>query len=126
MAVDSFGGKSVNFTDLPKVVQDTVLYWVKCDKRCPFTFPNDTTQCYGYYEPDVLCFDDQYTLNREKFGPWIKNRILKRISDGKEYKLTTSMPLPAIIRNDTIIIPDDYNILTVWNPSVKWKIYRLR
>lgn len=126
MKVDNFGGKAVAFTDLPKEVQDTVLYWVENDKWIPFTVPGDTTQQAEYYEPDIICFDDKYTLESEEFGPWVKYKLLTRTSDGKEYKLTRNAPLPVIVRNDTIIIPDEYNILSVWNPAVKWKIYRLR
>lgn len=126
MTVEDFGGKSVSFTDLPKEVQDTVLYWVENDKWITFTVPGDSTQYQEDYYPYIICFDEQYTLKSEEFGPWTKNKLLTRISDGKRYKLARNAPIPVIVRNDTIYIPEEYNILTVWDPSVKWMMYKLR
>ena len=123
--VDNGRGQTVSFMDLPKEVQDTILYWTENDVVTTFTASDDTTLLSMYDKPELLCFDEKYTLERTEFGPWILHKILTRISDGKEYKLTRNAPVPIIVHNDTLIIPDEYNILTVWDPSVKWRIYKL-
>ncbi len=125
MRVDSYGGKPVDFTELPKEVQDTILYWTKSDEWIPYTESNDTTELYEYYEPNIICFDDQYTLRDVTFGPWTWYKLLTRTSDDKEYKLASNAPVPIIVKNDSIIIPDDYCILAVWDPAIKWTIYKL-
>lgn len=33
---------------------------------------------------------------------------------------------PIIIHNGNVIIPDEYNILTVWKPDVTFTVYKLR
>lgn len=121
--VDNGRGQIVSFTDLPQEVQDTVLYWT--ENYAPIFTDSDSLICLGEGMPSVISFDEKYTLTSVPFGPWIKHMLLTRISDGKKYKLKRNAPVPIIVRNDTLIISTDYNILTVWDPSIKWCLYKL-
>lgn len=123
--VDNGRGQIVSFTDLPQEVQDTVLYWTENDIVTSFIASDDSTLLEMTDKPNLICFDKKYTLTSVPFGPWIKHKLLTRISDGKTYKLTRNAPMPIIVRNDTLIIPVDYNILLVWDPSIKWSLYKL-
>lgn len=119
----SIRDSNVSFQDLPKEMQDTILFW-KENHGSYFT-NSDSLISIGEM-PLVISFDDKYSLENEKFGPWVKSRILTRISDGKTYKFPRDTPTPYIIRNDTLVIPTDYNIIVVWNPTAKWRIRKLR
>ncbi len=126
MAVDNFDGSTASFTDLPKEVQDSIIYWTENDIVTVFTDSYDTTQLAIFDKPELICFDEKYKLENDKVGPWIKNRVLTRISDGKEYKLMRNAPTPILVRNDSIIIPNDYNILDVFDSTLTFKVYKLR
>lgn len=123
--VDNGRGQIVSFTDLPQEVQDTVLYWSENDVVTSFIASDDSTLLEMTDKPNLICFDEKYTLTSVPFEPWIKHMLLTRISDGKKYKLKRNAPVPIIVRNDTLIIPVDYNILLVWDPSIKWSLYKL-
>ena len=115
---------TVSFHELPKEVQDTVSYWIENkDKSCRFT-NSDSLIKVGIGTPIVISFDGKYTLENEKFGPWVKYRVLTRISDGKEYRLSRTTDVPLIVRNDTLLIPD--NILYNLNIHTKFRIRKLR
>lgn len=75
--------------------------------------------------PYVICFDEKYKLEDEKFGPWTKYQLLIRISDGKKYKLTRNASVPMIVRNDSLIIPTEYNILPAIDTLTTFKVYKL-
>ncbi len=114
----------LSFHDLPKEVQDTVLYWTK-HQGAYFT-NSDSLVKAGIGTPIVISFDGRYTLENEKFGPWVKYRVLTRISDGKEYRLSRNMDVPLIVRNDTVLIPENDNILYNLNSRTKFRIRKLR
>lgn len=120
----SFKESNVFFHDLPKEIQDTIIYWT--ENRGDYFNNSDSLIQIGEGMPLVISFDDKYSLENEKFGPWVKSRILTRVSDGKTYKFPRNTPTPFIIINDTLVIPTDYNILLVWNPTAKWRIRNLR
>lgn len=124
MAVDDFGGSTVPFAGLPKEMQDTILSLTD-NPGSYFTNCVDSVK-YGDGIPLVISFDEPYTLENVKFGPWVKYRILIRVSDGKEYKLTRNAPTPILVRNDSLLIPTKYNIITVWDSSIPFKVYKLR
>ena len=119
-----FMDSTVSFSDLPKEVQDTVLYWT--ENYSSYFTNSDSLINTGEGTPWVICFDEKYIRKGEKFGPWQKNIILIRVSDGKKYKFSRDTPEPFIVRNDSLFIPTEYNILTVWNQSAKWRIHKLR
>lgn len=126
MAVDSFGGSTVSFTDLPKEVQDSISFWVEHDIVNTFTASYDTTQLAISDKPEVISFDEPYSLKYNEWGPWITSMVLIRNSDGKKFKLAGNAPRPIIIHNGNVIIPDEYNILTIWKPDVTFTVYKLR
>ncbi len=123
MSVDNGGGKTVSFTDLPKEVQDTIMYWA--ENYAPIPTNSDSLISIGEGMPAVISFDGKYTLDCIEFGPWITHNILRRSSDGRKYNLPYNIPYPIIVRNDTLIIPEDYNILIVFDQNVKWSLYKL-
>ena len=105
-------------------MQDTILYWKENQGSY---FPNiDSLIQNGDGMPLVISFDEKYSLENEKFGPWVKSRILTRVSDGKTFKFPRDTPVPFIVRNDTLVIPTDYNILLLWNSTSKWHLHKLR
>lgn len=114
----------LSFHDLPKEVQDTVLYWTK-HQGAYFT-NSDSLIKHGQGTPIVISFDGRYTLENEKFGPWVKCRVLTRISDGKGYRLSKNVDVPLIVRNDTLLIPDNDNILYNLNSRTEFRIRKLR
>lgn len=114
----------LSFHDLPKEVQDTILYWTK-HQGAYFTNSDSLTK-QGQGTPTVISFDGRYTLENEKFGPWVKCRVLTRISDGKEYRLSGNVDVPLIVRNDTLLIPDNDNILYNLNNRTEFRIRKLR
>lgn len=114
----------LSFHDLPKEVQDTVLYWTK-HQGAYFT-NSDSLIKQGQGTPIVISFAGRYTLENEKIGPWVKWRVLTRISDGKEYRLSRNVDEPLIVRNDTLLIPDNDNILYNLNSQTKFRIRKLR
>lgn len=118
-AVDDFGGRTVSFADLPQPVKDSLLYWTEHDLVMAW----DTFQILE--KPEIICFDDKYTLESETFGPWTTKKVLTRESDGRKYNLAYNAPGPIIVRGDSLIIPCDYNILSVWPSSPTFKIYKL-
>lgn len=123
MTVDNGGGKTVSFADLPREVQDTIMYWT--DNYAPILTNSDSLISIGEGMPAVISFDGRYTLDNVKFGPWITHMILRRSSDGRKYDLSYNVPSPIIVRNDTLIIPNDYNILISFDQNVKWSLYKL-
>lgn len=125
MEVDSFGGSTVSFTDLPKEVQDSISFWVEHDMVNTFTASYDTSQLAILDKPEIISFDGSYSLKCNEWGPWVTNKVLTRNSDGKKFKLAGNAPEPIIIHNGNTIIPDEYNILTVWKPNVTFTVYKL-
>ena len=83
------------------------------------------SQLATYDKPEIISFDGSYSLKYNEWGPWITNKVLTRNSDGKKFKLAGNAPEPIIIHNGNIIIPDEYNILTVWKPDVTFTVYKL-
>ena len=124
-AVDNANSSTVSFSELPKAVQDTILYWTQKQADAETYTNSDSLINIGEGIPNVISFDEKYTLESTVFGPWGKCRILTRLSDGKVYKLSRDIPIPIVIRQDSLIVPTDYNILTIWDPLVKWKVYKL-
>lgn len=118
-AVDDSDGRTVSFADLPQPVKDSLLYWTEHD----LVIECDTFSILE--KPEIICFGDKYTLDSETFGPWTTKKVLTRGSDGKKYNLAHNAPVPIIVRGDSLIIPCDYNILTVWPASPTFKIYKL-
>ncbi|MDE6452936.1 MAG: hypothetical protein K2L27_01895 [Muribaculaceae bacterium] len=126
MAIDNCGGTTVSYSDLPQEVQDSIYYWVKHDIVTTFPASFDTTRLTIIDKPHIISFDGPFTLEDRRFGPWTIHQVLTRTSDGKEFVLSHNIPTPVIIRDDILIVPVDYNILTVWNPSAQFTTYRLR
>lgn len=120
----SFRESNISFHDLPKEMKDTILYW-KENQGSFFTNIDSLIQ-NGDGMPLVISFDEKYSLENEKFGPWVKSRILTRVSDGKTFKFPRYPTVPFIIRNDTLVIPTDYNILLLWDSTLKWHLHKLR
>lgn len=124
-AVDNANCSIVSFPELPEAAQDTILYWTERQAEAVTYTSSDSLIDIGEGMPKVISFDEKYTLESKKFGPWVMYCVLTRLSDGKVYKLSRGTPVPIVIRKDSLIVPTDYNILSIWNPQVKWKIYKL-
>ncbi|WP_289630480.1 hypothetical protein [uncultured Phocaeicola sp.] len=106
-SIDYNDGEPVMFSELPKEVQDTLIWW----GEQTIVSLVDTV----VVELDnVICFESDYTFLRSTFGPWITSRGLRRNSDGKEWKFSGNLnvPTPIVTIGDTIYIPSDYNLVT--------------
>lgn len=113
--IDYTDGEPVKFSDLPREVQDTLIWW----EQHPTMSIEDTVVVEL---DDVICFESDYVFLRSTFGPWITYRRLRRNSDGKEWKFSGNLnvPTPIVTIGDTVYIPSEYNILTYIgdNPDV--------
>lgn len=118
-AIDDSGGRTVSFADLPQPVKDSLLYWTEHDR----VMECGTVSILE--KPEIICFDDKYTLESATFGPWTTKKVLTRESDGRKYNLAHNAPIPIIVRGDSLIIPCDYNILSIWPSSPTFKIHKL-
>ena len=101
------------YSDLPKIIQDSLERRVEEDCEVPIEIDDSTTifQHYINYEP--LCIDCSYSLKRNTFGPWITSKTLINNESGVEYKLKYNTPPPIMVyKNIYLFIPQDYNILT--------------
>lgn len=106
-SIDYCDGEKVSFSDLPKEVQDTLIWWEEHT-----TISIEDTVIVEL--DDVICFESDFTFLRSKFGPWITSRGLRRNRDGKEWKFSGNLnvPTPIVTIGDTIYIPTEYNLLT--------------
>lgn len=105
--IDYTDGEPVKFSDLPKEVQDTLIWW---EEHTTISIEDTVVVELG----DVICFDSGYEFLRSKFGPWITSRGLRRNRDGREWKFSGNLnvPTPIVAIGDTIYIPSEYNLLT--------------
>ena len=105
-SIDYTDGEDVFYSDLPKEVQDTLIW------RGEHTIISiDDTVIVEL--PDVICYNSDYSFVYTKFGPWITSRKLKRRTDGKEWKFSGNLnvPTPIVAIGDTIYIPSEYNLV---------------
>lgn len=105
--IDYTDGEPVMFSELPKEVQDTLIWW----GEHTIVSVGDTVVVEL---DDVICFESDYTFLRSTFGPWITSRGLRRNNDGKEWKFSGNLnvPTPIVTIGDTIYIPSGYNLVT--------------
>ena len=106
--IDYTDGERVVYSDLPKEVQDTLVWWGEHT-----TISIEDTVIVEL--PDVICYNSDYSFLYSEFGPWIISRRLKRNTDGKEWKFSGNLnvPRPIVTIGDTIYIPSDYNVVSM-------------
>lgn len=107
-SIDYTEGEDVLYSELPKGVQDTLIWWGEHT-----VMSIDDIVCVEL--PDVICYNSDYSFLYSTFGPWIISRELKRNTDGKVWKFTgnINVPTPIVAIGDTIYIPSDYNIVSM-------------
>lgn len=107
-SIDYNDGEEVFYSDLPKEVQDTLIWW----GEHTIISIEDTVIVEL---PDVICYNSDYSFLYTKFGPWIISRRLKRNTDGKEWSFSGNLnvPRPIVAIGDTIYIPSDYNVVSM-------------
>lgn len=105
--IDYTDGEPVKFSDLPREVQDTLIWW---EEHTTMSIEDTVVVELD----DVICFESDYVFLRSEFGPWITSRGLHRNRDGKEWKFSGNLnvPTPIVTIGDTIYIPSEYNLLT--------------
>ena len=105
-SIDYTEGEKVEYSDLPKEVQDTLTWW----GEHTIISVGDTV---SVELPDVICYESDYSFLYSKFGPWIISRKLKRNTDGKVWKFSgnINIPTPIVTIGDTIYIPAEYNLV---------------
>ena len=105
--IDYTDGEPVKFSDLPREVQDTLIWW---EEHTTMSIEDTVVVELD----DVICFESDYVFLRSEFGPWITSRGLRRNRDGKEWKFSGNLniPTPIVAIGDTIYIPSEYNLLT--------------
>lgn len=106
-SIDYTDGERVVYSDLPKEVQDTLIWWGEHT-----TISIEDTLIVEL--PDIICYNSDYSLLYTKFGPWIISRRLKRNTDEKEWKFSGNLnvPTPIVAIGDTIYIPSEYNLVS--------------
>ena len=107
-SIDYTDGEDIFYSDLPKEVQDTLIWWGEHT-----TISIDDTVIVEL--PDVICYNSDYSFLYTEIGPWIISRRLKRNTDGKEWKFSGNLnvPRPIVTIGDTIYIPSDYNVVSM-------------
>lgn len=105
-SIDYTDGEDIFYSDLPKEVQDTLIWWETIISI------EDTVIVEL---PDVICYNSDYSFIYTEIGPWIISRRLKRNTDGKEWKFSGNLnvPRPIVTIGDTIYIPSDYNVVSM-------------
>lgn len=103
-SIDYTDGEDIFYSDLPKEVQDTLIWWGE-----------HTIDTVIVELPDVICYNSDYSFIYTEIGPWIISRRLKRNTDGKEWKFSGNLnvPRPIVTIGDTIYIPSDYNVVSM-------------
>ncbi|MDE6191381.1 MAG: hypothetical protein K2L31_04505 [Muribaculum sp.] len=107
-SIDYTDGEEVYYYELPKEVQDTLIWW----GEHTIISIGDTVIVEL---PDVICYNSDYSFVYTKLGPWITSRKLKRNTDGKEWKFSGNLnvPTPIVAIGDTIYIPSGYNTVSM-------------
>lgn len=105
-SIDYTDGEEVLYSEFPKEVQDTLIWW----GEHTIISIEDTVIVEL---PDVICYNSDYSFVYTQFGPWITSRKLKRRTDGKEWKFSGNLnvPRPIVAIGDTIYIPSEYNLV---------------
>ena len=104
--IDYTDGTPVKYIELPKDVQDSLVWRGKHDGYISI---EDTV--IVRLKP-VICFDSDYTILNLDVGPWTFAYFLKRNSDGKiwKFKGIYNIPTPMVTIGDTLYVPSEYNI----------------
>ena len=107
-SIDYTDGEDIFYSDLPKEVQDTLIWW----GEHTIISIEDTVIVEL---PDVIYYNSDYSFIYTEIGPWIISRRLKRNTDGKEWKFSGNLnvPRPIVTIGDTIYIPSDYNVVSM-------------
>ena len=107
-SIDYTDGEDIFYSDLPKEVQDTLIWW----GEHTIISIEDTVIVEL---PDVICYNSDYSFIYTEIGPWIISRRLKRNTHGKEWKFSGNLnvPRPIVTIGDTIYIPSDYNVVSM-------------
>lgn len=107
-SIDYTDGEDIFYSDLPKEVQDTLVWW----GEHTIISIEDTVIVEL---PDVICYNSDYSFIYTEIGPWMISRRLKRNTDGKEWKFSGNLnvPRPIVTIGDTIYIPSDYNVVSM-------------
>lgn len=107
-SIDYTDGEDIFYSDLPKEVQDTLIWW----GEHTIISIEDTVIVEL---PDVICYNSDYSFIYTEIGPWIISRRLKRNTDGKEWKFSGNLNVsrPIVTIGDTIYIPSDYNVVSM-------------
>lgn len=107
-SIDYTDGEEVLYSEFPKEVQDTLIWWGEHT-----TISIEDTVFVEL--PDVICYNSDYALLYTNFGPWIISRRLKRNTDGTEWKFSGNLnvPTPIVAIGDTIYIPSNYNVVSM-------------
>lgn len=107
-SIDYTDGEEVLYSEFPKEVQDTLIWW-----GVHTMISIEDTVIVEL--PDVICYNSDYSFLHTEFGPWIISRRLKRNTDGREWKFSGNLnvPIPIVAIGDTIYIPSDYNVVSM-------------
>lgn len=107
-SIDYTDGEDIFYSDLPKEVQDTLIWW----GEHTIISIEDTVIVEL---PDVICYNSDYSFLYTEIGSWIISRRLKRNTDGKEWKFSGNLnvPRPIVTIGDTIYMPSDYNVVSM-------------
>ena len=107
-SIDYTDGEDIFYSDLPKEVQDTLIWW----GEHTIISIEDTVIVEL---PDVICYNSDYSFIYTEIGPGIISRRLKRNTEGKEWKFSGNLnvPRPIVTIGDTIYIPSDYNVVSM-------------
>lgn len=96
---------SIEFHNLPKAVQDTLIRITEIDYDYKVGQPAPPDY------PEVVAFKGEYRLERRTVGPWIMYYMIRNLKTGKSVNLKYPTPTPIIIYDSIMYIPEDMNLI---------------
>lgn len=112
---------SIEFQDLPKAVQDTLIRITEIDYDYKVGQPAPPDY------PEIIAFDGEYSFERKTIGPWIIHYVVRNMKTGEGINIDYPTPTPIIIYDSKMYIPEDMNLIsTELNPSTKFRKYNIK
>jgi hypothetical protein len=108
--INSFDSNEKSFVELPKEVQDTLLFYtnLKIDSTITSDEANHRLEMQAIY---LIDFSKTYKITHKEIGPWVSHIELNDNKNSK-IRIEQGTPFPIIIFNKYIYIPKDYNIFS--------------
>lgn len=96
----------IEFQNLPKVVQDTLIRVTEIDYDYKVGQPAPPDY------PEIVALDGEYSLERKTIGPWIIHYVARNMKTGESVNIDYPTPMPIILYDGKMYIPEDMNLIS--------------